>query len=283
MEEIIEKANVLMEALPYILKFKNKIFVIKYGGSIIEDEFVTENILRDIVFIRTVGICPVVVHGGGKNISEKMKQSGKQAVFVQGLRISDEETVKIADQALTELNEQIVQKISQLGAAAIDMAKKNRVVIADKKITEPDLGLVGEVCHIRTSSIIRQIDKGNIPVISPIGISREGSLYNINADEVASAVASYLEAEKLILITDVPGILRDKETPDSLISSLDINGAKQLIDDKTIDAGMLPKVQSCIYAIERGVKKTHIVDSRIPHTLLLEIFTDKGVGTQIVR
>ncbi len=283
MEKIIQKANVLVEALPYILNFKNKIFVIKYGGSIIEDETLTESVLRDIVFIRAVGICPVIVHGGGKNISEKMRLANKKPIFVDGLRITDEETLKVANEALTELNKQIVQKLYKLGVCAVDMAKKNQVIIAHKKQTKQDIGFVGEVSHIRVAPIIRQIDKGHIPVISPMGVSKEGVLYNINADEVASAVALYLRAEKLILMTDVPGILKDKNKPRSIISTLTVLEAEKLISEKIIDAGMIPKVQSCIYALKFGVGKTHIVNSKTPHTLLLEIFTSEGIGTQIVK
>lgn len=291
MKKLIEKANILIEALPYIRNFYGKTFVIKYGGAAQIEERLKDSFAQDVVLLNFIGIRPIIIHGGGPKISEMMKKMGKEPSFVQGQRITDRETMDIVEMVLGGLiNKEIVALINSHGGRAIGLSGKDGGLIrAKKKLLRKsvasgeeeviDIGLVGEVDSVEPG-ILNSLERdGFIPVIAPIGIGRDGSTFNINADYVASAVASSLKAEKLILLTDVPGI---KDKRDNVISSINKKEIKGLIDNGTVSGGMLPKVQACVSALEGGVKKTHIIDGRVPHCLLLEIFTKEGIGTEIV-
>lgn len=290
-KKLIEKANILIEALPFIRSFNGKTFVIKYGGAAQVEDTLKTSFAQDIVLLNFIGIRPVIVHGGGPKISETMKRMGKEPSFIQGQRVTDKETMDIVEMVLGGLiNKEIVALINNHGGKAVGLSGKDGVLIkAKKKLIKKsvktgkeetiDIGLVGEVESV-DPVILNTIEKdGFIPVVSPIGVGKNGEAFNINADYVASAIASALKAEKLILLTDVEGI---KDKKGHVISALDKKGVKNLIDNDTISGGMLPKVQACTRALNGGVKKTHIVDGRIPHCLLLEIFTKEGIGTEIV-
>ncbi|MEK6715690.1 MAG: acetylglutamate kinase [Candidatus Omnitrophota bacterium] len=284
MENIIKKAEILIEALPYIKAFHKKITVIKYGGSILGDDKIRLGVLEDIVFLSYMGIRPVLVHGGGPNISEKMKTSGKKTDFVEGMRVTDAETLKIVEEELVTLNERIVRELKKLGGKVKSLnGKDNNLIQVEKKIAEVDLGFVGDVAGVETSLILKELNRDAICVICPMGKGKDGAVYNINADEVASNVAAALCAEKLVLLTNVKGIMRNPDESDSFMATLTEQEIEALIKDKVIEAGMIPKVKACVLALEKGVKKTHIIDARIPHALLLEIFTDEGIGTEIIK
>jgi acetylglutamate kinase len=284
MEEAIRKADVLIEALPYIKAFHKKITVIKYGGSILGEDRVRKGVLEDIVFLSYMGLRPVLVHGGGPNISERMRKSGKKTDFVDGMRVTDKETLKIVEEELEELNKKIVKEIEGLGGNARGyIADKNCILTAEKKKIKPDLGFVGKAVKLDTELITKDISSHVIPVISPMGKDVSGVKYNINADDAASFVASALGAIKFVLLTNVKGIMRDVNDPNSFLASIKESEAKKLIKDKVIQAGMIPKIEACFQAIDGGVKKAHIIDAKIPHALLLEIFTDKGIGTEIAK
>lgn len=291
MKKLIEKANILIESLPYIRNFYGKTFVIKYGGAAQIEARLKDSFAQDVVLLNFIGIRPIIIHGGGPKISEMMKKLGKEPSFIQGQRITDRETMDIVEMVLGGLiNKEIVALINSHGGRAIGLSGKDGGLIrAKKKLLRKsiatgeeeviDIGLVGEVDSVE-SGILNCLERdGFIPVIAPIGIGRDGSAFNINADYVASAIASSLKAEKLILLTDVPGI---KDKRDNVISSINRKDIKGLMDNGTISGGMLPKVQACVSALEGGVKKTHIIDGRVPHCLLLEIFTKEGIGTEIV-
>src|SRR5208337_3468332 len=290
MEKLIEKANILIEALPFIRNFYGKTFVIKYGGAAQVEDELKNSFAQDIVLMNFIGIKPIVVHGGGPSINKTMKKMGKEPSFIQGQRVTDQETLDIVEMVLGGLiNKEIVALINSHGGKAVGLSGKDGGLIkAKKKLLKKaiddgeeiiDIGLVGEVDSV-DSVILDCIEKGGfIPVISPIGVGSKGESLNINADYVASAIASSLKAEKFILLTDVPGI-SDKRG--SVISTISKKEIKKLIDNGTVSGGMLPKVQACTRAIDAGVKKTHIVDGRMPHCLLLEIFTKVGIGTEIV-
>ena len=293
MKTIIEKANVLIEALPYIRKFSGKTFVIKYGGAAMVDDVLKNAFAQDIVLLNFIGIRPVIVHGGGPKINSIMEKMGKAPTFVQGQRVTDEETVDIVEMVLGGLiNKQIVSLINNHGGLAIGLSGKDgNLITARRKVIRKvspetgvpeiiDLGLVGEVAAINPK-ILNSIDEGGfIPVIAPISAGQDSKTLNINADYVAGAIASALTAEKLILLTDIEGI---KDKKNRLIPTLSTKKITSLISNGTISGGMLPKVQACQKAIEGKVKKTHIIDGRVPHALLLEIFTEEGVGTEIVK
>lgn len=294
MERYIEKAATLIEALPYIQSYRDKYVVIKYGGSAMVDNDHADSLLRDIVLLECVGIRPVLIHGGGKAISERMKEAGIAPNFVHGLRVTDKKTVSIVDEVLSEINGRIVKKISSYGGDAKGLTSKDKVIIARKHIVEEvnketgkkekiDIGYVGDVTKINAKPIRKIADKNSFPVIAPVGVGTDGSRYNINADTVACEIAAALKAEKLVLMTDVKGILKDEDDESSVISTLRVGEVDKLITRKVISGGMIPKVQACVRAIKAGVGKIHIIDARIKHSLLLEIFTDKGVGTEILK
>jgi acetylglutamate kinase len=293
MKTIIEKANILIEALPYIRKFYGKTFVIKYGGAAMVEEELKDAFAQDIVLLSFIGIRPVIVHGGGPKINKIMEQMGKKPTFVHGQRVTDKETIDIVEMVLGGLiNKEIVSLINSHGGRAIGLSGKDgRLIQAKKKVIKKispetgvpeiiDIGLVGEVEKVNPGIII-SIDKdGFIPVIAPISSGRKNETLNINADYVAGMIANELKAEKLILLTDVEGI---KDKKGKLLTALNGKMINSLISNKTISGGMIPKVQACQNALKGGVKKTHIIDGRVPHAMLLEVFTEKGIGTEIVK
>jgi len=284
MEEAIKKADILIEALPYIKKFHKKIIVIKYGGSILGDEKIRKGVLEDIVFLNFMGLRPVLIHGGGPNISDRMRSSGKKSEFVDGIRVTDEETLVVVEEELQSLNDIIVKELTELGAKAAGLNGKNRKIIqAEKKQGKKDLGLVGEITGVNSEPIFEELKEDKIAVILPMGRGQDKIIYNVNADESAASISLALKAEKLVILTNVRGIMRNPEEPHSFLSTLTIEEAEGLAENKVIQQGMIPKVSACIKALLGGVKKTHIIDARTPHGLLLEIFTDQGVGTEISR
>ena len=286
MEEMIRKADVLIEALPYIQSFYDKTIVIKYGGAAMTDPAIRRNVLEDIVFTSYVGMRPVLVHGGGPYISKRIESLGKEVKFVKGYRVTDEETMEIVEEELTKINREIVREIISLGGSAISLSGKDDHLIEVKKhadIDAEDIGFVGEITKINGDVIQKMITSDIIPVISPIGIGKDGFTYNVNADQASAEIARSLSALKLVLLTNVRGILKNQAKPESIISHINVAEIDDLIMDKTITGGMIPKVRACTRALDRGVKKTHIIDGKIPHGILLEIFTDKGVGTEIVK
>ena len=284
MEEAIRKADVLIEALPYIKKFHKKIIVIKYGGSILGEEKIRKAVLEDIVFLNFMGLRPVLVHGGGPNISERMRISGKKTEFVDGMRVTDKETLSIVEEELRKLNNIIVSEVSELGAKVVGLNGKDKNIIqVEKKKSKIDLGFVGNIVDIDNQPISHELKKDAVVVILPMGKGRDKKVYNVNADEAAASVAASLEAEKLVLLTNVKGVMRNPDDPHSFLSTLTIGEVRGLIENNIIQQGMIPKVKACIDALDNGVKKAHIIDARTPHGLLLEIFTDQGVGTEIVK
>ncbi|NWF52252.1 MAG: acetylglutamate kinase [Nitrospirae bacterium] len=291
MKNVLEKTNVLIEALPYIRNFYGKTFIIKYGGSAQTKENLKNAFAQDIVLLNFIGIHPIIIHGGGPKISFIMEKMGKKPEFIQGQRFTDKETMDIVEMVLGGLiNKEIVSLINSHGGKAVGLSGKDgNLIKAKKKILKEssgkdgkkiiELGFVGEVTGVDTQLLISLEKDGFIPIISPIGVSHEGETLNINADSVAAFIATALRAEKLILLTDVPGV---KDKNGNTISTLTFQQIKKLIKQGTIVGGMLPKVQACLEAIKGGVSKTHIIDGRVPHCLLLEIFTQKGIGTEIV-
>ena len=284
MENAIRKADVLIEALPYIKKFHKKVVVIKYGGSILGDEKIRNSVLEDIVFLNFMGLHPILVHGGGPNISDRMRASGKKTEFVEGMRVTDEETLNLVEEELLVLNELIVKELIELGARAIGLnGKDNDLIQVEKKKAKIDIGLVGHIKSINTQLLNDELKKDKVVVVLPMGMGKDKKTYNINADEVAASIAANMMAEKFVLLTNVKGIMRNAEDANSFISTLTVAEIKGLIENKIIQQGMIPKVTACVEALNGGVKKTHIIDARTPHGLLLEIFTDKGIGTEIIK
>ena len=293
MDNPIDKAKILVEALPYIRRFYDKTIVIKYGGSTMEEERMKRSFALDVVLLKYIGMNPVIVHGGGPQIGEMLTKIGKKSQFIEGMRVTDGETMDVVEMVLVgKVNKEIVSLINQQGGKAVGLSGKDgRLIIAKKlKLTKSrgkgekpeviDIGMVGEVKAINPG-VIEALEKENfIPVIAPVGVGEEGETYNINADLVAGKVASALKAEKLILLTDVEGVMDEKHR---LIPTLDVKQAKRLIAQKVISSGMIPKVNCCLDALEEGVTKTHIIDGRMEHAILLEIFTDVGIGTQIYQ
>ena len=287
-------AEVLIEALPYIRHFYDRRIVIKYGGAAMEDETLIQSVMQDVVLMKYVGIRPIIVHGGGPRITAWMDKIGKVPEFVQGLRVTDAETVEIAEMVLGSINKSIVSRINQHGGKAIGLsgkdanlilAEKQEVEVTDENGTQTsvDLGYVGKIIGINTESITVLDKAGYIPVVTPIGVGVDGKTYNINADTMAGEIASAFQAEKLIMLTDTRGIFRDLLDTSSLIPTIRLREIDRLIKGSFIAGGMLPKVEACTTALMGGVYKTHIIDGRIPHSLLLEIFTEGGIGTEIVR
>ena len=284
MKEAIKKSKVLIEALPYIKKFFEKVVVIKYGGAAVDEKGIDSSVLEDIVFMNYAGMRPILVHGGGPLISRFMKKAGIEPKFICGRRVTDRESIYIIDKALHLINQQIVNTLKGLGTKAFGLSGKENNLIKVKKIkTKPDIGFVGEVTSVDTTIVKQLMEDNIIPVIYPLGIGRDRNLYNVNADDVASEIAVALKAEKFVLLTNVRGIMKDKKDPSTLYNTLNVGGVNNLIKKKVIDAGMIPKAMSCVNAIKGGVKKAHILDASIPHALLLEMFTDKGIGTEIIK
>jgi len=290
MEDAVKKADALIEALPYILRFKGRPVVVKFGGSAMEREEVLDDVLEDVVFLATVGIRPVLVHGGGKAISRAMEQKGVEPRFVQGHRVTDEETLRIVVEVLANrVNADIVARIGRHGAPAVAGFDKSKCLLEAEKKTfqgadgeELDLGYVGEIAAVRADEILADLGKDIILAVPPIARDRTGQLYNVNADTAAGAIAAALQAEKIVFLSDVHGIMADPDKPDSLLSSVEEPQVEEMVREGIISGGMLPKVEACITALKAGVRKAHIIDGTLSHSLLLEIFTDKGVGTQII-
>jgi len=284
MEEAIKKADVLIEALPYIKRFHKKVIVIKYGGSILGEEKIRRGVLEDIVFLSFMGLRPVLVHGGGPNISERIRLEGKKTEFVDGIRVTDAKTLVVVEEELQKLNDIIVNEIVELGANAVGLSGQDKKIIqVKKKKAEVDLGLVGHITEINAEPILEELKSDTVVVMLPMGKGQDKKAYNVNADEAASNIAAALKAEKLVLLTNVKGIMRNPDDPNSFLSTLTVDEAKGLIENNIVQQGMIPKVMACVEALEKGVKKTHIIDARTPHGLLLEIFTDMGVGTEIIK
>jgi len=282
MEEAIKKADVLIEALPYIKKFRRKIVVIKYGGSILGEERLRSSILEDVVFLRYMGLYPILVHGGGPNITERMRELRISTEFIEGMRVTDKRTLEIVEEELNKLNDVIVKEISSHNVKGIGIKREDKIIFAQKKKSVRDLGFVGEIVKVDVKKIKEAVEKG-IPVVCPMGTSEEGVAYNINADEVASFLSYQVGAEKLVLLTNVLGVMRNSQDENSLISTLTVSAGEEFIKEKVIQEGMIPKVKAAIEAIKNNVRKAHIIDAKIPHALLLEIFTDEGIGTEIVE
>ena len=287
-------AEVLIEALPYIRRFYDRRIVIKYGGAAMEDESLIHSVMQDIVLMKYVGIRPIIVHGGGPRITAWMDKIGKVPEFIQGLRVTDAETVEIAEMVLGLINKEIVARINQHGGKAIGLSGKDaNLILAEKQetqvtnengqLTDVDLGFVGKIIGVNTESITALDRADYIPIIAPIGVGVDGQTYNINADTMAGEIASAFQAEKLIVLTDTLGILRDLSDTASLMPTIRMREIDPLIEEGLIAGGMLPKVEACTTALMGGVYKTHIIDGRIPHSLLLEVFTEGGIGTEIVR
>lgn len=280
------KAEVLVGAIPYIRKFRNETVVIKYGGSAMVDSQLKKSVIRDIAMLKYLGINPIVVHGGGKEISALLARMGKESVFVDGLRVTDSETASVAEMVLSgSIGKSLVENLESMGIKACGINGKDGHTMMAKKLVDEkgrDLGFVGEIEKVDVSLIKTLIDADYVPVISPVGVDSYSQTYNINADYAASAIAGALHAEKLVFLTDVEGILKDKNDPSSIISRMNADEAKRLVHEGVIKGGMIPKVECCLDALEKGVQTVHVLDGRLPHSILLEIFTAEGIGTMML-
>ncbi|HIU02962.1 MAG TPA: acetylglutamate kinase [Candidatus Onthocola gallistercoris] len=284
MEKYLQKANVLIEALPYIQRFNRKIIVVKYGGSAMVDEELKRNVIKDVTLLKLVGFKPIIVHGGGKEISQWVGKIGKEPQFINGLRVTDAETMEIAEMVLNKVNKGLVQLVQQLGVKAVGISGKDGgLLTVEKKYSNgQDIGYVGEITEVNPKVLFDLLSDDFLPIVCPIGLDKDFNTYNINADDAACAIAKAVNAEKLAFLTDIEGVYKDPKDPATLISELSIEDAHGLIADGYIGGGMLPKLNNCIDAIDNGVSRVHILDGRIPHCLLLEIFTNKGIGTAIL-
>lgn len=291
MDEAIRKADILIEAMSWIRKFRGQLVVIKLGGSALEDERTVQNLLSDVIFLETVGMRPVLIHGGGKGINRAMKEAGIEPRWVQGRRYTDDATLQIVAKVLAEeISQDLIRKIQLLGGVArgASFLNKNNVLFGEKLMlpdesgTPVDLGRVGQVTDVNRSLIEEYCREGVIPVIPSIALDAAGEMLNVNADTAAAAVARILNAEKLVFLSDVPGICRDRKDPTTLISHLNGKDCRKLIEEGIIDSGMVPKVEAAIEALQAGVKKVHLLDGRMPHSILLEFYSNRGIGTEIV-
>lgn len=284
-QSIMQKAEVLIEALPYIQRFNRKIIVVKYGGSAMVDEALKKRVIQDVVLLKLVGFKPIIVHGGGKEISRWVSKVGMEAKFVNGLRVTDEPTMEIAEMVLNKVNKSLVQLVNELGVEAVGISGKDGGLLkCEKKLSKgQDIGFVGDITEVNPKIIYDLLEKDFLPIICPIGFDDHYLSYNINADDAACAVAKAVKAEKLAFLTDVEGLYRNFEDKDSLISEMAVDEAQEFINSGSLGGGMLPKLQNCVDAIKEGVSRVHILDGRIPHCLLLEIFTNKGIGTAILN
>lgn len=285
MDQIFIKAETLIEALPYIQKFNNKKVVVKYGGSAMVDSDLQLNVIKDVVLLKLVGMQPIIVHGGGKEISKWVNLLGHESKFIEGLRVTDEETMEVAEMVLGKVNKGLVQMIEQLGVKACGISGKDGFTLkVEKKIMNgQDIGYVGNIVDVNTELINTLIDNDFIPVIAPIGLDENYQAYNINADDAACAVAIAIDAEKLAFLTDTEGVYMNPEDKNSLLSVLPLDQAHELIEEGFVGGGMLPKIKNCVDAVTSGVSRVHILDGRREHCLLLEFFTDKGIGTAIIN
>ena len=284
MEKVLQKAEVLIEALPYIQQFNRKIIVVKYGGSAMSNEELQKNVIKDVTLLKLVGFKPIIVHGGGKEISRWVGKVGKEAQFINGLRVTDEETMEIAEMVLGKVNKSLVTMVEELGVQAVGISGKDGGLLqVEKKYSDgQDIGYVGEITGVNPKVLYDLLEKDFLPIVAPIGLDENFQTYNINADDAACAIAKAVQAEKLAFLTDIEGLYKDINDKSSFISRLTASDAEELINGGFIGGGMLPKLTNCTNAIRSGVNRVHILDGRIPHCLLLEIFTTHGVGTAIV-
>lgn len=284
MQEVLDKAAVLVEALPYIQRFNRKIIVVKYGGSAMVDEELKKSVIQDVTLLKLVGFKPIIVHGGGKEISKWVEKVGMEAEFVNGLRKTDAATMEIAEMVLSKVNKSLVQLVEELGVNAVGISGKDGGMLkVEKKLSNgQDIGFVGEITDVNPKILYDLLEKDFLPIVAPIGMDNEFNSYNINADDAACAIARAVSAEKLAFLTDIEGVYKDPSDKSTLISELTVSDAKELIGNGNIGGGMLPKLNNCIDAIDNGVSRVHILDGRIAHCLLLEIFTNKGIGTAIL-
>lgn len=282
-QSIMQKAEVLIEALPYIQRFNRKIIVVKYGGSAMVDEELKKHVIQDVVLLKLVGFKPIIVHGGGKEISNWVGKVGMEPQFINGLRVTDEPTMEIAEMVLNRVNKSLVQLVNELGIKAVGISGKDGMMLkCHKKLSGgEDIGFVGDVDEVDPKIIYDLLEKDFLPIICPIGFDEEFYSYNINADDAACAIATAVQAEKLAFLTDVEGVFKDFNDKESLISEMTVEEAQDFVDSGMLGGGMLPKLQNCINAMKNGVSRVHIMDGRIPHCLLLEVFTDRGIGTAI--
>lgn len=284
-QKYLDKAEVLIEALPYIQHFNRKIVVIKYGGSAMLDESLKANVIKDVVLLKLVGFKPIIVHGGGKEISRWVGKVGMEPHFVNGLRVTDKDTMEIAEMVLGKVNKELVTLVQSLGVKAVGISGKDGGLLqCRKKLSQgEDIGYVGEIKGVDPKVLYDLLEKDFLPIVFPVGYDENFDTYNINADDAACAIAEAVNAEKLAFLSDIEGVYRDFSDPETLISELHVHEAEKLISDGYVGGGMIPKLQNCIDAIENGVNRVHILDGRLPHSLLLEIFTKKGIGTVILR
>lgn len=284
-EKYLQKAEVLIEALPYIQKFNRKIIVVKYGGSAMSNEELQKNVIKDVTLLKLVGFKPIIVHGGGKAISSWVNKVGKQAEFVNGLRVTDAETMEIAEMVLGRVNKSLVSMVQELGVKAVGISGKDGGLLkVDKKYSDgQDIGYVGDIKEVDAKILYDLLENDFLPIVAPIGMDDNFETYNINADDAACAIAKAVGADKLVFLTDVEGLYRDFEDKSTFISRLTASEADELIESGIIGGGMLPKLNNCTSAVKNGVSRVHILDGRIPHCLLLEIFTNHGVGTAIIK
>ena len=284
MKELLQKAEVLIEALPYIQRFNRKIIVVKYGGSAMVDEELKKHVIQDVTLLKLVGFKPIIVHGGGKEIIKWVGKVGMEPVFINGLRKTDEATMEIAEMVLNKVNKSLVTLVQELGVNAVGISGKDGGLLkVEKKYSNgEDIGFVGEITEVNPQILYDLLEKDFLPIICPVGMDAEYNSYNINADDAACAIAKAVKAEKLAFLTDIEGVYKDPKDKDTLISELRVSEARELIGDGFIGGGMLPKLNNCIDAIENGVSRVHILDGRIAHCLLLEIFTNRGIGTAIL-
>ena len=284
-QKYLEKAEVLIEALPYIQRFNRKIIVVKYGGSAMVDEQLKKSVIQGVVLLKLVGFKPIIVHGGGKEISRWVSKVGKEPKFINGLRVTDEETMELAEMVLGKVNKELVSLVESLGVKAVGISGKDGGLLkVEKKYSGgQDIGFVGNITEVNPKILSDLLDNDFLPIVCPIGMDEDFLTYNINADDAACAIAKEMKAEKLAFLTDIEGVYKNPDDPESLISKLFVKDAKELINNGNVGGGMIPKLQNCIGAIEQGVSRVHILDGRIKHCLLLEIFTNKGIGTAILR
>ena len=285
MQKYLDKAQVLIEALPYIQRFNRKIIVVKYGGSAMVDEGLKQRVIEDVTLLKLCGFKPIIVHGGGKEINKWVEKSGIDPVFVNGLRKTDAQTMEIAEMVLGKVGKSLVQLVQQLGVKAVSISGKDGGLLrVDKKYTDgQDIGFVGDIKAVDPKILFDLLEKDFLPIVCPIGLDDDYQTYNINADDAACAIATAVKAEKLAFLTDIEGVRRDPEAPSTLISELTLSEAQALLDSGYVVGGMLPKLNNCIHAIENGVSRVHILDGRLAHCLLLEIFTNRGIGTAILH
>ncbi len=284
-QEVLKKAEVLIEALPYIQKFNRKIIVVKYGGSAMSNEELQKNVIKDVTLLKLVGFKPIIVHGGGKEISRWVGKVGKEAQFINGLRVTDGETMEIAEMVLSRVNKRLVTMVQELGVKAVGISGKDGGLLhVEKKYAGgQDIGFVGDINEVNPKILYDLLEKDFLPIVAPVGLDDQFNTYNINADDAACAIAKAVGADKLVFLTDIEGLYKDINDKDSFISRLTASEADTLISEGFIGGGMLPKLNNCTSAIKNGVNRVHILDGRIPHCLLLEIFTNSGVGTAIIR